>query len=231
MCIQKHSQKYSQIITIIRYIHIIRNTSYPLVICFVTIDNRYLTTRILFSRASDFARVFAPRCGSRWWLIDFARPSCQKSTKMLLFHAKTSRRDVHRGGGRRRPTSRLVRRWETSREVPSLADGPGLMDILTYSYDYSSVACMRARARAWVRALLVRDLRPCTVLSPTRESGNHWSLAPHSRWMLRTSWSCLIFSRYASCDRSRSESPKASASRKMETLSSFPFLLVTPLLR
>jgi len=133
---------------------------------------------------------------------------------MLFFHAKSSRRDVHRGGGRRRPTSRLVRRWETSREVPSLADGPGLMDILTYSHDYSSVACMRACARA-------RDLQPCRVLNLTRESGNHWSLAPHSRWMLRTSWSCLIFNRYASYDRSGSESPKASASlqRKMEILS------------
>lgn len=32
------------------------------------------------------------RCGSRWWLIDFARPSCQKSTNASFSHQELRRR-------------------------------------------------------------------------------------------------------------------------------------------
>jgi len=96
--------------------------------------------------------------------------------------ASSSRPESHGGtrgvGERRRPVSGMVRRWETSREVPQdwWTSSP------TYSHAWLFVrTCVRAYV-TWCGVPLVL--------------GNHWSLAPHSRWMLRTSRSCLISSRH-----------------------------------
>lgn len=51
-------------------------------------------------------RVFARRTsvGSRWWLIDFARPV--RSRRTLLLHAEALRRDVARNDAPRRASVR-----------------------------------------------------------------------------------------------------------------------------
>lgn len=115
--------------------------------------------QIPFNRAPYFARVFGRDVvAAGGSLISRVRRDASSSRRESHGVTSAGGGGGAKGvdGGRRRPVSGMVRRWETSREVPQ--------DWWTSSPTYSH-AWLFVGPRAYVRACVTRARVPCVVIT------------------------------------------------------------------